>query len=118
MMMYVMGTGWLLTSVLLVGESGWGDIFQLSLNGWLSIGFLGVFCSGLAYIFWYDALQAMPAAQLGAFLYIEPLVAVVVSALLLAEPVLWASLLGGAIILVGVWLVQRPAKAPGAVGRK
>ena len=43
----------------------------------------------------------------GVFLYIEPLVAVVIAAIVLGEPVTWASLLGGAVILFGVWLVNR-----------
>jgi drug/metabolite transporter (DMT)-like permease len=49
----------------------------------------------------------LPAARLGAFLYLEPPVAVVVAALLLAESVTWAALLGGGIILLGVWMVNR-----------
>jgi len=75
----------------------------------LGVGFLGVFCSGLGYIFWYDALQALPTAQAGAFVYLEPFVTVVVAALVLSEPLLVASLLGGGIILLGVWMVQRTA---------
>jgi drug/metabolite transporter (DMT)-like permease len=39
-------------------------------------------------------------------LYIEPLVAVVVAGIILDEPVRLAALLGGGIILFGVWLVQ------------
>jgi drug/metabolite transporter (DMT)-like permease len=34
---------------------------------------------------------------------------VVVAALVLSEPLLLASLLGGGIILLGVWMVQRTA---------
>ena len=67
----------------------------------MGVAFLGVFCSGLAYIAWYDALKELSTAQTGAFLYIEPLVAVVVAATVLAEQVTWASLLGGAVILFG-----------------
>ncbi|GAH53739.1 unnamed protein product, partial [marine sediment metagenome] len=58
-------------------------------------------------IFWYDALNIIPTSQVGAFLYIEPIVAVLVAAAILGEPILLASLLGGVIILVGVWLVNR-----------
>ena len=83
------------------------DIDQLTSNGWLGILFLGVACSGLAYIFWYDGLQAIPASQVGAFLYLEPLVAVVVAAVVLNEPILLVSLAGGLTILAGVWLVNR-----------
>lgn len=107
MMFYVMALGWLFSSLLFFSGPGLGEIQQLSTGGWLGIGFLGVFCSGLAYIAWYDALQALPAAQLGAFLYLEPPVAVVVAAVILAEALTWAALLGGGIILLGVWLVNR-----------
>jgi len=106
MMLYVMSAGWLFTSLLLVSGPGLTEIPQLSRAGWLGVAFLGIFCSGLAYIFWYDALQAIPASQLGVFLYLEPLVAMAVAASILDEPLLWASILGGAIILLGVWLVQ------------
>lgn len=108
MMFYVMATGWLFTSLLLFSGPGFSEIGQLTLPGWLGVGFLGVACSGLAYIFWYDGLQAIPASRVGAFLYLEPLVAVVVAAIILSEPLLWASLLGGGIILAGVWAVNRP----------
>ena len=107
MMFYVMTLGWLFTNILFFTGPGPGEIPQLTFNGWLGVGFLGIFCSGLAYIAWYDALQALPAAQLGAFLYLEPPVAVVVAAVILAESVIWAALLGGAIILFGIWLVNR-----------
>ncbi|MBU0510406.1 MAG: DMT family transporter [Chloroflexi bacterium] len=107
MMLYVMGFGWLFTSVLYFAGPGISEIGQITLRGWLGIGFLGIACSGLAYIFWYDALQAIQASQVGAFLYLEPVVAVIVAAIVLGEPVLLASLFGGGIILLGIWLVNR-----------
>jgi drug/metabolite transporter (DMT)-like permease len=106
MMFYVMSLGWLFTSFLFFSSPNLEEIPHLTHHGWLGVAFLGIFCSGLAYIAWYDALQAMPAAQLGAFLYFEPLVTVVVAAVILAEPVTWVTLLGGGIILLGVWLVN------------
>jgi len=107
MMFYVMTLGWLFTNVLFFAGPGFAEVPQLSLQGWLGVGFLGVFCSGLAYIAWYDALQALEASQVGVFLYIEPLVAVALSALILGEAITPALLLGGAIILLGVYLVNR-----------
>jgi drug/metabolite transporter (DMT)-like permease len=109
MMFYVMGFGWLFSSLLFFSGPGIGELYHLPWDGWLGIGFLGVFCSGLAYIFWYDALKTLPVAQTGAFLYLEPLVTVVVAGIVLGEPLLLASLLGGGSILLGVWLVNRPA---------
>ena len=107
MMFYVMTLGWLFSSVLFFTSSGPHELPQLTSNGWMGITFLGVFCSGLAYIAWYDALQALPTGQLGAFLYLEPPVAVIIAAIILAEPITWAALLGGGIILFGVWMVNR-----------
>ena len=109
MTFYVMAFGWLFTSVLLFAGPGLSEISRLTPDGWWGVGFLGVACSGLAYIFWYDALQIVPASQIGVFLYVEPLVAVVVAAIVLGEAMTLAALLGGAIILFGVWLVNRPA---------
>jgi len=107
MMFYVMVIGWLLTSILFFATQDVSEIRNLTVNGWIAILFLGVFCSGLAYIAWYDALKALSTAQTGVFLYIEPLVAVVVAFFILSEPITVASLLGGGIIILGVWLVNR-----------
>jgi drug/metabolite transporter (DMT)-like permease len=107
MMFYVMCFGWVFTSILFVATSNISEIGKLTVNGWLAITFLGIFCSGLAYIAWYDALKALTTAQTGVFLYIEPLVAVVVAFFVLGEAITLASLVGGAVILFGVWLVNR-----------
>ncbi len=111
MMFYVMVLGWLFTSILFFSEHGLDQIPRLTLNGWGGILFLGIFGSGLAYIAWYDALQALAASRVGAFLYIEPLVTLLAAALVIGEAITPASLLGGGIILLGVWLVNRPEKA-------
>ena len=110
MMFYVMGFGWLFCSLLFFSGPGMGEIKHINPLGWLSISFLGIFCSGIAYIFWYDALKALPASQAGVFLYFEPLVAVLVAAMILGEPILFTSLLGGGIILFGVGLVNRSTR--------
>jgi drug/metabolite transporter (DMT)-like permease len=107
MMFFVMTLGWLFTSLLFFSGPGLKEIPAMTFNGWLGVTFLGIFCSGLAYIAWYDALQALQASQVGVFLYIEPLVAVIVAALVLSESITLVSLMGGTIILLGVYLVNR-----------
>lgn len=107
MMFYVMGFGWLFSSILFFTGPGLSELASISLDSWLGIGFLGIVCSGLAYVFWYDGLQALPASQVGALIYLEPLVTVIVAAVMLAEPILLASILGGMAILLGVYLVER-----------
>ncbi|RJP46748.1 MAG: DMT family transporter [Anaerolineaceae bacterium] len=108
MMFYVMLSGWLFTSIWIFGFGpGLTELPRLTASGWAAILMLGVFGSGLAYIAWYDALQALPASQLGAFLYIEPLVAMAMAAFMIGEAITVISLAGGAIIIFGVWLVNR-----------
>ena len=104
---YMMLFGWLFTSILFVGNSLYVEVPALTFNGWLGVAFLGIFCSGLAYIAWYDALQALTTASTGAFLYIEPLIAMIVAFFVLGEAITPASLGGGGIILLGVWLVNK-----------
>lgn len=110
MMLYVMGFGLVFTSVLFFTGPGLAELAQLDGEGWGAIVFLGIACTGLAYIAWYDALQALPASQAGVFLNLEPLVAVIVAAVVLDEALLWSGAVGGALILFGVWLVNRPRR--------
>jgi drug/metabolite transporter (DMT)-like permease len=112
MMFYIMTFGWLFTSILYLVTPHLTSIREIPVNGWLAISFLGIFCSGIAYILWYDALQALPVAQTGAFLYIEPIITVIVAAVVLHERLLLATILGGMTILVGVWMVNRTKSAP------
>jgi drug/metabolite transporter (DMT)-like permease len=107
MVFFVMSFGWIFTSLWLLAAGRLQDFAALSISGWAAVLFLGIFCSGLAYIFWYDALKAIPASQVGSLLYLEPIVAVAVAAMLLQEPLLVVEFFGGALILLGVWLVNR-----------
>jgi drug/metabolite transporter (DMT)-like permease len=107
MMFYVMAFGLFFSSIIFFSQGGIGQIGKIPWDGWVGIAFLGVFCSGLAYIFWYDALQALPAAQTGAFLYLEPVATLIVAALILGEHLFLAAMIGGALILSGVWFVNR-----------
>ncbi|MFN7035233.1 MAG: DMT family transporter [Bellilinea sp.] len=116
MMFFVMGFGWLFSSVFFLSGPGPADLIHFTVDGWTAVLFLGIACSGLAYIFWYDALQALPSAQVGAFLYLEPLVTVAVAGAVLGEALTPATLIGGVIILLGVWLVNRPVNGTGRTG--
>ena len=106
MMLYVMASGWLLGTIPWVWSGGTAEVAHFSLRGWVALVFLGVACSGLAYIYWYDALQVLPTARVGSLLYLEPIVTLAVAAWLLGEPVTLAALAGGAVIVGGVRVAQ------------
>jgi drug/metabolite transporter (DMT)-like permease len=104
---WVMTIGWLITTVPFLAQGKAAELAQLNPEGWLAILFLGVFTTGLAYIAWFDALAQLPAAQTGAFLFIEPPASMIVAALILNEAITLPAILGGAVILFGIWLVNR-----------
>jgi len=105
-MFYVMLLGWLLTTALFAA-GGFHGIGHLSGPGIGALLFLGIACSGLAFIFWYDALEQLDASHLGVFHYLGPLFTVVTAAVVLHERISPGTMAGGAIILLGVWLVNR-----------
>ncbi len=108
MMFFVMFFGWLFTNIWLFGLGpGLSEIPHLDTEGWAAILILGVLGSGLAYIAYYDALQVLPASQLGAFLNIEPVVTTLLAAAMIGEHITWITALGSAVILFGVWLVNK-----------
>jgi drug/metabolite transporter (DMT)-like permease len=107
MTFWVMTIGWLITSAAFFSQGKTAELALLDTRGWWAMIFLGIFTTGLAYIAWFDALSQLPAAQTGAFLFIEPPTSMIVAAIILSEAITWASLLGGAVILAGVWLVNR-----------
>jgi drug/metabolite transporter (DMT)-like permease len=115
LMFYVTLTGWILINVIVFYSGSHREINGLSTQGWLAVAYLGIFCSGVAYIFWFDALKSIPASQVGAFLYLEPIVTMIVASIVLKEELLFSMFIGGAIIVLGVWMVTKPVKAPSEV---
>jgi drug/metabolite transporter (DMT)-like permease len=111
MMTIVITIGWLMLVPGFLASDGFAQIAQITSGGWAGILFLGVACSGLAYIFWYDVLHEADAGSVSSFLYIEPIVTVIVAAIVLNESIVPATLIGGAIILLGVWWVSRSVTA-------
>lgn len=105
---YVMAFGFLFESAALPLFARWDLLARLSEPRVASsILFLGVCCTGLAYAFWYDGLGALSAYRVGVFMYLQPLVGTVLSYRLLGERMSPWSLLGGAMILLGVYMVNR-----------
>jgi drug/metabolite transporter (DMT)-like permease len=103
---WVLLMGWLFVFPPFLLGQGWLELGAVSAQGWLAVLFLGVLCTAAAHLFWNDGLQALGASRSGAFLYLEPLVSLLAAAVLLGETITVFSLLGGGLILLGVWLVN------------
>jgi len=100
----IMMSGFVVILPLSILEGGYTHLPHLSLSGWMGIFFLGVFCSGLGYLFWYSALGQKDSGVVGMYLYLEPLFTLIGAYLLLDEKIYWVTLLGGGLTLVGVYL--------------
>ena len=78
-----------------------GGIHLENMNptGWLCLLAVGLLHSGVAYILYFSALSRLPGQEAAILSYVDPLVAVVISTVVLREPVSPAQLAGGAMIL-------------------
>ncbi|MBT8381698.1 MAG: DMT family transporter, partial [Ignavibacteria bacterium] len=83
------------------------SVVHLSLIGWVSVLFLGLLCSGVAYVIWAYSLRDMESAKVGAFLYFEPFVTVTAAWIFLNESITLHMLLSGIMITIGVILVNK-----------
>ena len=80
---------------------------------WLAWSYLVVFGSMLAFTAYVWLLANAPISLVATYAYVNPVVAVVLGALILSEPVTVAVLVGGGIIVAGVAIVisvERPRK--------
>lgn len=80
--------------------------------GWVCLLIVGLVHTGLAYVLYFPSLKELPGQKAAILSYIDPLVAVVVSVLILREPMgLW-QWIGGAMILgATLWNELSPKKA-------
>ena len=73
----------------------------------LTVVYLGLFPTAVAFTTWAFALKHLPAGRLGATTYVVPALVVVMSWLLLGEVPPWGALVGGALCLAGVAISRR-----------
>ena len=91
----------------LSGEELMAALPRVTWRGWGAMLFLAWACSALGYILWYRALQKQEMSRVSVLQYLQPLVATLLSIVLLNESVAWATAIGGGLILGGVALVNR-----------
>jgi drug/metabolite transporter (DMT)-like permease len=73
---------------------------------WLSIAYLGVFGTGLGFVWYYDGVREIGPTRAGIFINLVPVWAMLLGVLFLNEEILTATLLGGAFIIVGVTITN------------
>jgi len=106
--MLTAGSAFLLTAFFFGGVS----LAGASSSGITALLYLIFFGSILAYSAFNYMLKALPAAKAGTYAYINPVVAVILGALILNEIITPQNIIAAAIILGGVVLVQISKVAP------
>ena len=66
-----------------------------------------LFGSFVAYLIYAFALESLSASNVAAFAYLQPLMAALMGIWLLGEKVSLSAVIGGALILVGVYFTER-----------
>jgi drug/metabolite transporter (DMT)-like permease len=107
---FSLGIQMFLSSILLFAYTGaTGTSVNLSAIpalSWWSIGYLVIFGSILTFIAFIYALQNLPAEINSVYSYINPIVAVLLGALIFGEALNAAIAIGGAVTLFGLYMVN------------
>lgn len=82
------------------------------LVGWLAIAYTGSFVTVLAFVLWFGGVARVPTSVAAGFTALLPTSAILLSAMILREPLDWQHLIGGVCVLLGLLLLTRgPQKA-------
>lgn len=79
--------------------TGGSHLAALNTGGWACLLTVGLVHTGITYCMYFSALKDLSGQEASILSYIDPLVAVIVSVLLLEEPISPLQLLGGVLIL-------------------
>ena len=76
-------------------------------QAWAGIAYLGAFASALAYFLYNRALESLPAAQVGNFLNLNPVIGALIAMIFLKDTFTGWQIAGGILVLVGIWLSSK-----------
>lgn len=84
--------------------TGWRP---LSLLGWLSIGWLALMSTVLAYLLWFKGLSGVDGSAAASTLFIQPLLGTILAIVLLDDQLTPMTIVGGLLIVGSVYLISR-----------
>ncbi|MFJ2577808.1 EamA family transporter [Kitasatospora aureofaciens] len=100
------------------GETHGLDLAAVSGRSWLALAYLVLFGSLLAFTAYAWLLRSAPLTLVATYAYVNPVVAVLLGWLILAEPLTGPTLAGGGIVVAGVCLVVSVSRKPSKPGRR
>ncbi|WP_207260779.1 DMT family transporter [Desulfovibrio sp. Huiquan2017] len=88
-------------------EAATADLAAIPPADWLVVLYYGVFVTAFAYIFWFAGITRVRPSTAGVFTAILPVSALILSALVLHEPIGWPQIAGCGCVLGGIVLISR-----------
>ena len=83
---------------------------SLTLSGLLLLLFLAIVHTGMAYAMYFDAMKDLKAQTIAIFSYIDPIVAIILSALILKESMGLYGIIGAVLVLGSTYVSELPEK--------
>jgi drug/metabolite transporter (DMT)-like permease len=107
---YAAVTGTLMLAVVVVvrGDPLWP---HASLHAWLALLYMGLFGTALAFVWFLEGVKTLGPARASIFVNLVPVAAITLGVLLLGERLTLAMLVGAALVVAGVWIINRPGGA-------
>jgi drug/metabolite transporter (DMT)-like permease len=108
-------SGLICLPILLAGslafENGWARLPAAIAAAWPALGYMTIISTGPPTIFFYNGIHRLGVARAAAFSYLVPVSGVALSVLMLGEQLLLPQVLGGLLVLAGLWLISRRSGA-------
>ena len=84
---------------------------QVSPKVWWCLAFIGTCSTALAYVWFYDGVRAIGPARTAVFINLVPVVAIALGVALLGEKLLPSMVIGAALVVSGVFIINRQPAA-------
>jgi len=104
----LMGTAMLAVGAFVRGDLGFP---QVSRNAWIALVYMGTLGTAVAFVWFLEGVKELGPARASIFVNLVPVAAIALGALLLGEKITVPMLVGAALVVSGVWIINRPAPA-------
>jgi drug/metabolite transporter (DMT)-like permease len=90
---------------------------SISAEGWLPIIYLGALASAASYLLYMRALRDLDASLAGTFVNLSPVIGVISGVVFLGESITSLAIVGGGLVLAGVWISSVQSQSPDATAK-
>ena len=98
------GTAMLLIVALVRGQLA---IPHVSIGVWLSLAYMGVFGTAMAFVWYLEGVGALGPARAAIFVNLVPVAAITLGVVLLGEHLTAPVVIGACLVVAGIWLLNR-----------